>query len=68
MLKAEWEAIKDKGLTAGKWTEVYLDDEMPTLHRRYYCGDCGTYNGYGKTPYCPYCGKRKPEVELWNRE
>ena len=59
MTKAEWEAVRGDNLMPGEWTEVYIDEAMPMFKRRYYCGDCGEYNTYGYTPFCPYCGMRK---------
>ena len=32
-------------------------------YRRYTCSACGTWQTYGKTPYCPYCGARMEGVK-----
>lgn len=56
--------MKDIQTHPGKWTE-YFDPDRPMFFRlRWRCGDCGEDNTYGKTPYCPYCGKRKTDVPL----
>lgn len=63
MTKDEFEAKSKDLLRPGEWTEVYLDDGYLLMKRRCYCGDCGDWNTYGMTPYCPYCGKEKKVIE-----
>ena len=56
--------MKDIQTQPGKWT-VYFDDSRPSFFKlRWRCGDFRKDNVYGKTPYCPYCGKRKTDVPL----
>ncbi len=63
MTKDEFESKRKDLLCPGEWTEVYLDDADLFMKRRCYCGDCGVWNTYGTTPYCPYCGKRKKVIK-----
>lgn len=59
----EFEERKKSILVPGSWSEIYLEDEPPFMRRRFYCGDCGSWNTYGPTPYCPYCGKQKHDTQ-----
>ncbi len=63
MKVSEFEAKRDSLLVAGQWTEVELEDGGMFMNRRWYCGDCGEWNTYGETPFCPYCGKKKEVIE-----
>lgn len=63
MKQAEFDEKRDELLRPGEWTEVYLDDASMFMKRRLYCGDCGEWNTYGETPFCPYCGKEKKVIE-----
>lgn len=64
MKVAEFEKLKPSLLKPEKWTEVYLEDGGMFMSLRFYCGDCGTWQTYGSTPYCPYCGKKKVNAEV----
>ena len=55
--------MNEPKLEPGKWAEYYDPERPAFFRRRWRCGDCGRSNAYGKTPYCPYCGKRKIDVE-----
>lgn len=63
MKQAEFDQNRDELLHPGEWTEVYLDDANMFMKRRWYCGDCGEWNTYGETPFCPYCGEEKKVIE-----
>ena len=43
----------------GYWT-VEVDEEIttPWLKNRYVCSQCGNWQTYGKTPFCPNCGAK----------
>ena len=49
----------------GFWIlDVDRDDKTRTWDwRRFVCSDCGKWNTYGETPFCPYCGKPKKVKE-----
>ena len=45
----------------GHWEQRIVDDGVfayPHFRRRWYCSECGEWQTYGKTPYCPYCGAK----------
>ena len=43
----------------GDWT-VEVDEEIktPWLKNRYCCSECGNWQSYGRTPFCPNCGAK----------
>ena len=43
----------------GYWT-VEVDEEIttPWLKNRYVCSQCGNWQTYGRTPFCPNCGAK----------
>lgn len=59
MKQAEVYEKIDSLLIPGEWIELNIEDADLFMKRRFYCGDCGDWNTYGKTPFCPYCGKKK---------
>ena len=42
----------------GEWEERIVECESPYLRRRFYCSNCGNWNTYGMTRYCPDCGAK----------
>ena len=43
----------------GHWEERYIeDDDFIWTRRRWYCSECGRWQGYGATDYCPKCGAK----------
>lgn len=55
-----------KEVKHGEWTEEYIEEAEPLFRRRWVCSACGRWNGYGMTPFCPYCGaemKKRRESE-----
>ena len=60
--------MNEPKLEPGKWAEYYDPERPAFFRRRWRCGDCGMDNTYGETPYCPYCGKRKIDVEKIDAE
>ena len=42
----------------GEWEERIVECESPWLRRRFYCSNCGNWNSYGMTRYCPDCGAK----------
>ena len=43
----------------GYWTEK-VDEEMtnPLFKYRFYCSECGNWQSYGRTLFCPNCGAK----------
>ena len=43
----------------GYWT-VKVDEETtnPLLKHRFYCSECGNWQSYGRTLFCPNCGAK----------
>ena len=55
------EALVKGQVATGSWDEQYVDDEYDKygfFRHRFYCTNCGKYQTYGKTEYCPKCGAR----------
>ncbi len=50
------------GQKAGYWIEKTVEDATWD-RRRFYCSECEDWQTYGKTPYCPYCGKKMENAE-----
>ena len=45
----------------GEWTYKFERDSLDRLgllSRRWYCSECGDYQTYGETEYCPNCGAK----------
>lgn len=42
----------------GEWEERFVECDIPFFRRRFYCSNCGDWNTYGMTRYCPECGAR----------
>lgn len=42
----------------GEWEGRIVGDCGPWLRRRFYCSNCGNWNTYGMTMYCPDCGAK----------
>lgn len=42
----------------GEWEERIVECENPYLRRRFYCSNCGDWQTYGMTRYCPECGAK----------
>lgn len=40
----------------GEWEERIVEDAELWFRRRFYCSNCGGWNTYGMTRYCPDCG------------
>lgn len=47
----------------GHWTERYDEDGNPFFRRKFYCSECGDWQTYGKTDYCPACGAKMDETK-----
>lgn len=46
----------------GTWEED-IDNSRKWDKVRFYCSECGHWQTYGKTDYCPNCGARMTESE-----
>ena len=42
----------------GEWEERILEEGDIWFRRRFYCSNCGDWQTYGMTRYCPECGAR----------
>lgn len=42
----------------GEWEERIVECDNPFFRRRFYCSNCGGWNTYGMTRFCPECGAR----------
>lgn len=42
----------------GEWEERFVEYASPWFRRRFYCSNCGNWNTYGMTRYCPDCGAK----------
>lgn len=42
----------------GEWEERIVEDAELWFRRRFYCSNCGGWNTYGMTRYCPDCGAK----------
>lgn len=42
----------------GKWVEDYNEQEPAGFKLRWRCTECDTWQTYGQTMFCPYCGAR----------
>lgn len=40
----------------GEWEERFVEYASPWFRRRFYCSNCGNWNTYGMTRFCPDCG------------
>lgn len=49
----------EPGQKIGHWIKEYHPDGMPGCKIMWRCSDCDTPQSYGKTAYCPFCGKEK---------
>ena len=45
-----------------RWIEKIYEysapDYDPLFRRRFYCSECGEWQSYGETAYCPHCGAK----------
>lgn len=54
----------DGAIEAGKWIEHRKRDEKTGIFDlRFECSNCGLWQTYGITPYCPFCGQKMEDVE-----
>lgn len=44
-------------LVAALKVEYDEHDPYRLFKRRFYCSECGEWQTYGMTSYCPFCGK-----------
>ena len=51
-----WE-VAPKLLVTEEWIVKHERNMSGHMEERFYCSSCGTYQTYGPTPYCPFCGK-----------
>ena len=42
----------------GEWKEVNDPTEDVFFQKKFYCSECGDWQTYGKTKYCPRCGAK----------
>lgn len=42
----------------GEWTKVFKKDEPVFFQTQYHCSACGGWNTYGRSKFCPNCGKK----------
>lgn len=42
----------------GRWEYRYVEDGGMFSKQRFYCSECGKWQTYGKTEYCPRCGAK----------
>ena len=42
----------------GTWEYRYVEDGGMFCKQRFYCSECGEWQTYGKTAYCPCCGAK----------
>lgn len=43
----------------GKWEYKFVpgpDGKIDFCSKRFYCSECGTWQTYGRTPFCMFCG------------
>lgn len=59
-----FEQVCDKlngNVHTGTWIEKKVEDDehdpYRLFKRRFYCSECGEWQTYGMTSYCPFCGK-----------
>lgn len=58
----DYAAAIDKAIDAleearrGTWDERQVESDNIWTRRRFYCSNCGGWQTYGKTKYCPNCG------------
>lgn len=49
-----------------KWIEVIDEKDDFWCKRKFVCPYCEEWQTYGKTPYCPYCGRKiNMDGESW---
>jgi rRNA maturation endonuclease Nob1 len=46
----------------GHWEEN-VDNSRRWDRRRFYCSECGNWQTYGKTDFCPSCGAKMVEPQ-----
>lgn len=59
------QAMDPAPVRTGSWEIREAPDTAPGCSRRYYCSECGEWNTYGASEYCPRCGaymKSEPEA------
>lgn len=50
----------------GEWRFEIDDTAWMFFKKRWVCSECGEWQTYGETPYCPYCGtKMKVKKKSW---
>ena len=49
------ELLDENPLRLGKW-RIDKDDNRKWDRIRFYCSECGQWQTYGETKYCPKCG------------
>jgi len=42
----------------GEWEYRYVEDGGMFSKQRFYCSECGKWQTYGRTEYCPRCGTK----------
>lgn len=60
--EALYMAIKALEQEPAEWI-VDTDDSRRWDRARYYCSACNDWNTYGKSKYCPNCGRRMQSEE-----
>jgi rRNA maturation endonuclease Nob1 len=55
------ELVKTVNMT-GTWEED-IDDNRKWDRVRFYCSECGNWQTYGKTDFCPSCGAKMFEPQ-----
>lgn len=57
------EAEEEQEPKTGHWRED-IDNNRKWDRVRFYCSECGDWQTYGKTHYCPNCGVKMAESEV----
>ena len=47
----------------GTWKVVIDKNEEPMFRTKYVCPECGSWQTYGKPPYCMWCGAKVEKEE-----
>lgn len=62
LLNAILEFIDDEDavepVPQGEWEERFVEFGNLFSRRRFYCSNCGDWQTYGMTRYCPECGAK----------
>ena len=64
--KVDFEALcKEEDPKIGYWAEE-IDNDRRWDRIRFYCSECGEWQTYGKTNYCPNCGAKMQKEDEEN--